>query len=174
MKSFVPGGWKCSVRRNHFPDELSFPHSWLITALLTRVRREGATNGAETTHPSGSPRAIPSFCEVHVARSLVFWAVLWRSLYSFTYIGVQHNFNISLYHNINKKTVCDIKSQVFGPLFTGGVERFRNDVLDKIINTENKCHDNILLLNEIWCSSGVCRKVGHVRVDRGQNLKKNI
>jgi len=85
----------CSVRRNHYPVRLSFPHLWLITALLTRVRREGATNGAEITHPSESPRATPSFCEVHVARSLVFWAVLWRSLYSFTYIGVQHNFNIS-------------------------------------------------------------------------------
>jgi len=53
---------------------------------------------------------------------------------------------------------------VFGPLFTGGVQRFRYGVLEKIINTENKCHDNILLIK-------VCRMVGYVRVDRGQNLK---
>ena len=63
---------------------------------------------------------------------------------------------------------------MFGPLFTGGVERLRYGVLEKIINTENKWHDNILLLKEIWCSSGVCRKVSHVLVDRGQNLKKSI
>lgn len=47
---------------------------------------------------------------------------------------------------------------MFGPLLTGAVERFTYGVLEKIINTENKCHDNILLLKEKWCSSGVCRK----------------
>ena len=54
-----------------------------------------------------------------------------------------------------KKTVCDITSQVVGPLFTGDhyLQVALNDLgtvyWKKILNTENKCHENILLIKEI-------------------------
>ena len=68
-----------SVCRNHnlVLSSLTTYH-WVCNKIITT----GITSGAGTVYPSGAPEFIPGFSEVHVARSLVFWALFCRSLFN--------------------------------------------------------------------------------------------
>ena len=50
----------------------SFLHSWHITRFVSKNNTTGASNGAETGYPSGSPELIPAFCFFPLVLSIRF------------------------------------------------------------------------------------------------------
>ena len=66
----------------HFPVLSSFMTYHLV---CIQGNTRGATNQAETAHPSVAPEFTPGVSEVHVARSLVFCVLFYRSLFGLLY-----------------------------------------------------------------------------------------
>jgi hypothetical protein len=72
----------CSTCRKHLR---SFPHSWLITGVVTRLTRQVPLVEQELLTLPEFLGSLPVFCEARVTRSLVFMCMYHRSLFILLY-----------------------------------------------------------------------------------------
>jgi len=75
----------CYVCRSHNPVLSSFMN---YHRVCNKSNTTGATSGAGTAYPFGTPEFIPGFNGVRVSQSLVFWVVFCRSLLVFFFSAI--------------------------------------------------------------------------------------